>query len=674
MSSMLAQPRALTLGSTAAPRSATGFSCRRPMKARSPGLLMRPAQLSDFSEKLLAASVCTLLWNIAIFTLALLVEINRGSAPRKKRRGEEPIPKLIPSIDELGWGALLLGADGEEEPPRPWSPSKDDVDEGILRSEESLQAEATFTPTVAAEDISQSLTVYSGTSLPQPAEMVWGLLRRAVVEESDRKSLRLVLRSMACSPGATEKYWKRKAALLLTLTRLGGDPGSMVSALLQDIDTLGLTLEQLPQSHSALASDVAKLLEQRKAVGDLAALFYFRALGAPPESSAELSRPASAQLLRELFVQSCVDSRPVLLELADMALQLAEAKQRSDSPAARALARSSLEFHAPIARSLGYAYPTNSKNIALLPVPHCHTLPATLEHFGLGLLYPSEYKLVVDWFDREYGLLDQILMHGTHVVKVALDNDRAFNAVAKSYKVCSRVKTPQSLMKKLLRGKVVNDLLGLEVIIQPRELESETTPQKAIKGEASCFAAAAGIRRFVSNVENGWTVAPKSFKNYVTKPKKSGYQALHLTLVTDFYASALTSHNAGLARRRMQRAPCQLELHIFTERMKMRERQGPASHAAYKAFPMRPEALMEALGNDEGIVSINSVAEKNFETAPDATHKLEELAHRAGYGDMDIGDLRHSREHVDEVVSAFQDLMDSKFPVLPEPRDRKSVV
>ena len=28
----------------------------------------------------------------------------------------------------------------------------------------------------------------------------------------DRKSLRLVLRSMACSPGATEKYWKRKAA------------------------------------------------------------------------------------------------------------------------------------------------------------------------------------------------------------------------------------------------------------------------------------------------------------------------------------------------------------------------------------------------------------------------------------------------------------------------------
>ncbi|CAE7610755.1 CAPN7 [Symbiodinium sp. CCMP2592] len=98
-----------------------------------------------------------------------------------------------------------------------------------------------------------------------------------------------------------------------------------------------------------------------------------------------------------------------------MALQLAEEAQRSpDSPAARALARSSLEFHAPIARSLGYDYPTNSKNIALLPVPHCHTLPATLEHFGLGLLYPSEYKLVVDWFDREYGLLDQILMHGTH--------------------------------------------------------------------------------------------------------------------------------------------------------------------------------------------------------------------------------------------------------------------
>eukprot|EP00439_Symbiodinium_sp_Y106_P024933 s507_g3.t1 len=144
------------------------------------------------AEQLLAASVCTLLWNLGILTLALLVEINRGSAPRKKRRGEEPIPKLIPSIDELGWGALLLGADGEEEPSPPWSPSKDDVDEGILRSEaeESLQSEATFTPAVAAEDISQSLTAIEAQGILFCGLLPCGASRRHQTAEARGVPLR----------------------------------------------------------------------------------------------------------------------------------------------------------------------------------------------------------------------------------------------------------------------------------------------------------------------------------------------------------------------------------------------------------------------------------------------------------------------------------------------------
>jgi hypothetical protein len=32
--------------------------------------------------------------------------------------------------------------------------------------------------------------------------------------------------------------------------------------------------------------------------------------------------------------------------------------------------------------------------------------------------------------------------------------------------------------------------------------------------------------KFTRGVENGWRVAPKSFKDYVSQPKKSGYQAL----------------------------------------------------------------------------------------------------------------------------------------------------
>lgn len=39
--------------------------------------------------------------------------------------------------------------------------------------------------------------------------------------------------------------------------------------------------------------------------------------------------------------------------------------------------------------------------MGLLPIPHCETLPSTLEHFGLLLRYPAEYGLVLNWFDAQ---------------------------------------------------------------------------------------------------------------------------------------------------------------------------------------------------------------------------------------------------------------------------------
>ncbi|CAK9105915.1 unnamed protein product [Durusdinium trenchii] len=350
--------------------------------------------------------------------------------------------------------------------------------------------------------------------------------------------------------------------------------------------------------------------------------------------------------MRRLFSELCSSLAPrdicttSSLKTTSRALRLVEEHSPKDALAAVALARSALDFHAPVARSLGYDLPVDPNAVGLLPIPHCETLPATLEHFGLLLRYPSEYRLVLDWFDRQFGFLDRILTHGIRVVKVALHQNRGFQALGSGYKVKSRMKSPQSLMKKLLQGRRVNDLLGLEVIVQPRHLLSG-------KGEATAFAAASAILKYVSSVEAGWKIAPNSFKDYVSKPKKSGYQAIHLTLVTDFQANTLSV-------RHQSQAPCQLELHIFTTQMKLRERQGPASHATYKSFPLCPEDLMEKLGN-EGVVSISEVAHHDFDA--DASQKLEELAQRAGYQDMDIEDLRLSRAHVNKVVSAFQELM-----------------
>ncbi|CAK9044484.1 30S ribosomal protein S1 [Durusdinium trenchii] len=591
----------------------------------------------EVSDRWVLIGVVVVFWNFLIVTLAILAEIpserSRKTLALAVDEAEGPVPSLIPSWQELGFGR-----ESKPEEKRPWSPSKDDLDEGLLRSE-GLEATLAFDSIASS---SQSLVVF-GSLLPRHAEVTLTLLQRFLpTEEEKRFGQKAVMFLATQSNAEDEKFWKRKAAHLLTLARLGADCGTLLAGLLdpepgQDVDGLMQFLHGHP-----IGREVAHLLQERKAIGDLVTLFDLRAqqddLGRA--GGALDTWPASAQLCHQLFVQSCRDSRPVLVELTSRALRLVEEHSPKDALAAVALARSALDFHAPVARSLGYDLPVDPNAVGLLPIPHCETLPATLEHFGLLLRYPSEYRLVLDWFDRQFGFLDRILTHGIRVVKVALHQNRGFQALGSGYKVKSRMKSPQSLMKKLLQGRRVNDLLGLEVIVQPRHLLSG-------KGEATAFAAASAILKYVSSVEAGWKIAPNSFKDYVSKPKKSGYQAIHLTLVTDFQANTLSV-------RHQSQAPCQLELHIFTTQMKLRERQGPASHATYKSFPLCPEDLMEKLGN-EGVVSISEVAHHDFDA--DASQKLEELAQRAGYQDMDIEDLRLSRAHVNKVVSAFQELM-----------------
>ncbi|CAE8622288.1 unnamed protein product, partial [Polarella glacialis] len=90
-----------------------------------------------------------------------------------------------------------------------------------------------------------------------------------------------------------------------------------------------------------------------------------------------------------------------------------------------------------------------------------------LEHLGLWLLYPREYRVVVAWFDREFGQLERVLSHGVSMVRTALGSCRMFSVLAAGYDVRCRVKSPQSLMKKLLEGREVKDLLGMELVIDP---------------------------------------------------------------------------------------------------------------------------------------------------------------------------------------------------------------
>lgn len=676
------------------------------------------------------------LLTVATATLALVAELGEATS-RKRPEGRREPAALIPTIQELGWQELqqerprpsrgqassasrsivLRPAPARELPGLlpPGSPAPTRELPGLLPPQSPAPARAlpilvppwppaphwdearqTAAPRPAGVPrSSEQLAVRrSGAALqervPLEAQVAWALARPRLETTPERQLLQASLSILAsAAQGERAWFWRRKEALLAMLARLGADTAMVAAALLYDVEAeLGLpwaSVRPRVVGLGRLGATAAALVDGKQRFGRLASLFYLRA--SEPDPPGEERWPAVAQLVRQLSLQATSDYRVLLLELTTAALGLGERVAaeaavtggpalQPPSRAARALARTALELHAPLAHVLGLDSLARAGGSAgLLPLPHCWTLSGTLEHLGLRLLYPAQYRVVLDWFDRELGLLERTLAEAAAVVRAALDSCRRFGALAAGYELNHRVKSPQSLMKKLLQGRRVNDLLGMEVVVIPSDrapLPSGPASRTGLPvGAACCFAAAAALQRFVSRGKVSWVVAPGSFKDYVRQPKSSGYQAIHLALVTDIFASPMQPAPADVVQgARSERAaaivrsaPCQLELHILTAEMKRNEQCGLASHASYKAFPLRPQAILEALDSrGEGAVRLEELAHAAFPLATGAVvDVLGDLVERAGFdiaGEdafLSLADLQRSRQDVDVTVAGLQE-------------------
>lgn len=632
-------------------------------------------------------------------TTACLVTVQRRT-PNKK--SGKPAP-LIPSIAELSnWVADTEAQEVDETPPRgdlaleqltfdhvrllKVSDHLFDQLEGQTSPELSTSSSLPLLPAPASEcaapeHSSQSIVALK-QQIPSEAHRAWAVASTRLHSEAERVFLSTLLSFLASSvTDDVPAFWSRKEALLVVLVRLGADAAMMSAALLYDTEATIEVPWQEVRSRVAVQGEigqlVARLVDEKRDFGQMSSLFYLRALQTAP--STQKSWRAVTQLVRQLSVQGVEDYCAVLLELTVVAVTLAEMSTEADlvqlrrsSASARALARTALDLHAPLSHAFGFDALLEDSATGLLPLPNCWTLTQALEHLSLWNLYPSEYGVVVDWFDREFGLLERTLAQGSDVVHAALSSCRRFGALTLGYELTCRVKSPQSLMKKMLQGRHVNDLLGMQVVIFP--ISAEVSMTRALSagqegaglgltvGEASCFAAVAAIQRFASRADVGWVLAPGSLKDYVKNPKQSGYQAIHLALVTDIFASQMRPAAGDHAQTDtstalVTRAPCQLEMHIFTEEMKLNERSGMASHSSYKAFPMRPHAILENLEDGGAAVSMDQVAQTMFPSTVRAEGVLSTLAERAGFDGADaltLEDLERSRAEVDAVVGMLQ--------------------
>jgi (p)ppGpp synthase/HD superfamily hydrolase len=110
-----------------------------------------------------------------------------------------------------------------------------------------------------------------------------------------------------------------------------------------------------------------------------------------------------------------------------------------------------------------------------------------------------------------------------------------------------RLKDPYSALKKMILKntsiKDLTDLIAFRIIVATEE---------------DCYKA-------LKVVYNIFDVVPKSFKDFITKPKSNGYQSLHTIIIAQ--------------------TGCNIELQIRSRRMHVNAEFGEASHIKYKNEP-----------------------------------------------------------------------------------------
>lgn len=270
----------------------------------------------------------------------------------------------------------------------------------------------------------------------------------------------------------------------------------------------------------------------------------------------------SASALRK-FCLSYYDIRAMILELA---LKLDTMRHLDYFPSylQRIKSLEVMKIYAPLAHAVG------AGNLSL-----------ELEDLSFQYLFPHSYDHIDQWLrgqETESKLLinvykDQLLQ--------ALKADNEFNQIVQDISIQGRYKSRFSTMKKLVKDgrkpEEVNDILGLRVILDPRSdsASSEWAPR-------ACHRTHEIIRAL-------WKEVPGRTKDYITRPKKNGYQSLHV---------AIDVSEPGKIRPLM-------EIQIRTKEMDRFSVGGEASHSLYKGGLTDPGEVTH-VPNSQSVPSLYS--------------------------------------------------------------------
>ena len=301
-----------------------------------------------------------------------------------------------------------------------------------------------------------------------------------------------------------DPYFSHPIEVARILAELKLDTTTLVCALLHD--TIEDTSATIKDIESNFGSEVAKLVD---GVTKLTLL----------ESNLEGSK--QAENFRKLLLASASDIRILLIKLADRLHNMRTLNFIKDQNKRKRISLETLDIYAPLAGRIGM-----------------HEIKEELEDLSFSHIEPRIRDIITE------RLKVSKRKKSKTVVLIEKELNKVFYDNKTECSVTGRLKKPYSVWKKL-------------------EIQQKSLDQLSdIFGFRVCVNSISECYNSLGILHGKWQAIPGRFKDYISTPKKNGYQSLHTTLI-------------GPKNQRV-------EVQIRTHKMNEMCEKGLAAHWAYK--------------------------------------------------------------------------------------------
>ena len=235
---------------------------------------------------------------------------------------------------------------------------------------------------------------------------------------------------------------------------------------------------------------------------------------------------AQAENFKKLLLTMNDDIRVILIKIADRLHNMRTLGSMLPSKQYK-IAGETLYIYAPLANRLGL-----------------NRIKTELEDLSFKYEHPETYKEIQDKLQATQAERESVFTEFTAPIRAQLDKMKI------PYRILARVKSPYSIWNKMQTKHItfeeIYDILAVRIIFTPRNEEEELN---------DCFEIYVAISKI-------YKPHPDRLRDWVSHPKANGYQALHVTLMS----------NKGQW----------IEVQIRSERMNDVAEQGFAAHWKYK--------------------------------------------------------------------------------------------